>query len=246
MKLYLQNYGVVAPGVWGKEGLGNLSNLGSDDQPEIKFQLDFVKPAQRRRLSYTTKLALQAAFLTGTSESLAKLPTVFVSRHGELANTSKILDDLEADEIPSPTQFIHSVHGTAAGAFSILLENREASITLSNQAWELTPALFEVAGLLSAGEAEEVLVVVFDAPVSGKYADYVTEPRFPYAVALRFNKKEGDIALDLVESDVTQSPEEVKPLAPFPQALEFIQWLSSSEPSFSLLAKGGWDLIKAK
>ena len=233
MKFFLKNWSVVAPDVWGQEGLGKLPKTG--EFAEIKFQLDFVKPAQRRRLSHVTKLALQAASLVAPVETLKTLPTIFVTRHGELANTVKVLKELQQDEIPSPTQFIHSVHGTAAGAFSILLGNKKPSITLSNQGEELTPALFEVAAILNQGESKEVLVVIFDAPVSGQYADYVSEPSFPYAVALHFHQSQGE-AFELTESPTKAT---AQPLA---QSLSFVSWLQQETGSFPLSKQGGWQL----
>ena len=239
MKFYVKNWAAIAPGVWGQEGLESLAQTQAHSPAEIPFQLDFLKPAQRRRLTLTTKLALQAATLVAPQDQLSRLPTVFVTRHGELANTVKVLAELEKDEIPSPTQFIHSVHGTAAGTFSILLENVQASITLANGPEELAPTLFEIASILHLGEAEELLVVFFDAPPVGQYADYVHEPQFPYAAAFHFHKDRGELALELVDSGPAATA------GPGPQSLSFASWLQSGARAFPLLPQGGWQVLKA-
>ena len=236
MKFYLKNWSAVAPGVWGKEGLQKLHQISDTDQEEIQFRLDFVTPTQRRRLSYTTRLALQAAILTAPKEILSRLSTVFVSRHGEMANTVKVLAELKNDEMPSPTKFIHSVHGTAAGIFSILLNNTQPSITIASKDDELTPALFEVASIFDSGETSELLVIFFDTPAVGQYRDYLCQPKFSYSVALYFHRLEGETALELVDAGTPGENSSI------PQSLSFLTWLQTEEPAFPLFGSGGWQI----
>ena len=76
-------------------------------------RIDVVPPMQRRRLSPLTRSVVDVV-----SQVIApncRVPTVYVSRHGEIISSLNMLRDLAAGTALSPTAFSHSVHNGVVG-----------------------------------------------------------------------------------------------------------------------------------
>jgi hypothetical protein len=123
----------------------------------------------RRRAGFLGKMALEVAY-----ECLGErtgVPTVFCSRHGEVARAISLLTDLAQGEPVSPTAFGLAVHNASAGLLSIARADRASHIALSAGGATVEHAVIEACGLLADG-APMVLLVAYDAPLPPVLADF--------------------------------------------------------------------------
>jgi Beta-ketoacyl synthase, N-terminal domain len=130
----------------------------------------------RRRAGFLGKMALEVAYECGGG--LADVPTVFCSRHGEVARAVTLLGDMAQGELISPTAFGLAVHNASAGLFSIARADRANHIALCAGTSTVEHAVIEACGLLADG-APMVLLVVYDAPlppVLGHFDDANEQP----------------------------------------------------------------------
>lgn len=133
-----------------------------------------------RRLSAGARLAVQLGL-----DMLARHPVdnaIFVSRHGELARSMTLLQDLAAGKPLSPTDFSMSVHNTAAGLCSI---QGKAALPMSSLAageGSLMAGLTEAIANLSAGY-RRVLLVAFEGEIPAFHRPWLPATP-PCAIAL--------------------------------------------------------------
>ena len=119
-----------------------------------------LAPMLRRRAGTLGRMALEVAYQC--MEGLADVPTVFCSRHGEVARAVGLLLDLARDEPLSPTAFGLAVHNANAGLFSIARGERSNHIAIAAGSATVEHAVIEACGLLADG-ATMVLLVACDA-----------------------------------------------------------------------------------
>ncbi|MDN4051883.1 beta-ketoacyl synthase chain length factor [Massilia sp. YIM B02763] len=147
-----------------------------DDEPKVA-----AMPAMlRRRAGFLGRMALEVAYQCLGED--AGVPTVFCSRHGEVARSLDLLDDLARGEPLSPTAFGLSVHNASAGLFSIARADRANHVALAAGTATLEHAVIEACGLLNDG-ASMVLVVACDMPLPDAYAQFQDCDEQPYAFA---------------------------------------------------------------
>lgn len=125
------------------------------------------------------------AFAVGwpLADGQARLPLVFVSRHGETPRTFEILRDVAANAPLSPTQFSLSVHNAVIGLWSIMRGETSEMTALAAAGDGLEHGVFEAAALLAEGAPAVLLIVSEDQPPHA-YADWINDVPFPYAVGL--------------------------------------------------------------
>lgn len=113
----------------------------------------------RRRAGLLGRMALEVAYacLDGQQE----VPTVFCSRHGEVARAVDLLGELARGEPLSPTAFGLAVHNASAGLFSIARADRANHVALAGGASTIEHAVIEACGQLADG-APMVLLVACD------------------------------------------------------------------------------------
>jgi hypothetical protein len=134
----------------------------------------------RRRAGALGKMALEVAY-----ECLGQrtdVPTVFCSRHGEVARAVELLTDLAQDEPLSPTGFGLAVHNATAGLFSIARSDRANHVALCGGSASVEHAVIEACGLLADG-APMVLLVVYDAALPPVLSQFEDCDEQPYAFA---------------------------------------------------------------
>ncbi|MGV6396878.1 beta-ketoacyl synthase chain length factor [Pseudomonas caspiana] len=149
----------------------------SDEAPDVSF----LPAMQRRRLGRLARMAFAVGW--PLAEGHARLPLVFVSRHGETPRTFEILCDVAANEPLSPTQFSLSVHNAVIGLWSILRGETSEMTALAAAGDGLEHGVFEAAALLAEG-APAVLVIVTEEQPPQAYCDWIDDVPFPYAVGL--------------------------------------------------------------
>ncbi|MGH6610207.1 MAG: beta-ketoacyl synthase chain length factor [Burkholderiaceae bacterium] len=127
---------------------------------------DLLPPAERRRATPSTRIALTVAqqALTHAQLDATSMPAVFASSSGN----PDIIHDICAmlatgDYQISPTKFHNSVHNAASGYYSIAVKSHCAVTSLCAFDDTGTAALLEAAMQASANDAP-VLMVCYDLP----------------------------------------------------------------------------------
>ena len=198
--------------------------------------MSFLPSLFRRRCSALSRLMLHVAYAACESESLATLPTVFASRYGELALTLSLLDLLARSEPLTAAGFTHSVHNTQVGLFSISTKNREMATALSAGVETFPCAILEALALTERAGGGAALLVIADEPVPSTFEAFDDEPTGTYALALIIERASSGHGLRLVPSG--DPPRASRPA--WPQAMEFLRWLLSEEPSLTLGRRRPW------
>lgn len=152
------------------------STIHAGEEPGVK-----AMPAMlRRRAGFLGKMALEVAYqcLDGRGD----IPTVFCSRHGEVARALELLTDLARGEPLSPTAFSMSVHNAIAGLLTIARGDRANHIALSSGAATIEHAVIEACGLLADG-APTVLLVACDSALPELFTPFEDCEEQPHAWA---------------------------------------------------------------
>jgi len=134
----------------------------------------------RRRAGFLGRMALEVAY--DCLEGQADVPTVFCSRHGEVARSIELLSDLARGEPLSPTAFGLAVHNASAGLFSIARADRANHVALAGGSATVEHAVIEACGMLADG-APRVLLVACDAPLPDLFAAFEDCDEQPWAFA---------------------------------------------------------------
>lgn len=181
--------------------------------------MSFLPAMQRRRLGRLARMAFAVGW--PLAEGHARLPLVFVSRHGETPRTFEILCDVAANEPLSPTQFSLSVHNAVIGLWSILRGETSEMTALAAAGDGLEHGVFEAAALLAEG-APAVLVIVTEEQPPQAYCDWIDDVPFPYAVGLLLTPgTEWQLSL--------QPGSEASPRTEWPHALNLLRILNTAQ-----------------
>jgi hypothetical protein len=167
--------GVTTPEAWQAWAQAPFP-FGAGEEPGAK-----AMPAMlRRRAGFLGKMALEVAYqcLDGRSD----VPTVFCSRHGDVARAVELLSDLARSEPLSPMAFGMAVHNAIPGLFSIARSDRANYTALASGAATVEHAVIEACGLLADG-APAVLLVVCDCPLPELFAPFEECDEQPHAWA---------------------------------------------------------------
>jgi len=167
--------GVTTPEAWQAWAQAPFA-LNAGEEPGVKA----MPPMLRRRAGLVGKMALEVAYqcLDGRSD----VPTVFCSRHGDVARAVELLSDLARGELLSPMAFGMAVHNAIPGLFSIARGDRANYTALAAGNASVEHAVIEACGLLADG-AEQVLLVACDAPLPELFAPYEEYEEQPHAWA---------------------------------------------------------------
>ncbi|WP_317202883.1 beta-ketoacyl synthase chain length factor [Janthinobacterium sp.] len=139
-----------------------------------------MAPMLRRRAGALGKMALEVAY--ECLEERRDVPTVFCSRHGEVARAVDLLGALARGELLSPTAFGMAVHNASAGLFSIARADRANHVALAGGASTIEHAVIEACGLLADG-APMVLLVACDTALPAPFGAFEDCAEQPHAWA---------------------------------------------------------------
>jgi len=134
----------------------------------------------RRRAGFLGRMALEVAYECAGGQT--DVPTVFCSRHGEVARAIELLSDLARGEPLSPTAFGLAVHNASAGLFSIARADRANHVALAGGSATVEHAVIEACGMLADGAAS-VLLVACDAPLPALLTPFEDCDEQPWAFA---------------------------------------------------------------
>src|SRR5690625_3028015 len=204
----------------------------------------------RRRLNTLGRAAAAELLRLPAGEHHA--PVVYSSRHGDIARTLSVLLELARDESVSPMNFSLAVHNAIPGILSIHSGNTANITSLAALEESLVPALLEAAGMLQEGH-RRVLCLFADVPVPDIYRPCCPEPAAPYAASFIVSAAADDrFSLEFVAAeegarDADVHKASVAPDSPGrPEALRFVEYLSSGAHRFDTRHNGGfWALTRS-
>jgi hypothetical protein len=122
----------------------------------------------RRRVSPIGQAALRIAWALPHVET-ARL--VFASRHGEFDRALAMLEQLAAEDPPSPADFSMGVHNALAGLLSICGRNRGGHTALAAGIDSFGFGLLEASACLLEQPEQPVMLVYYDAVLPENYPD---------------------------------------------------------------------------
>jgi hypothetical protein len=157
------------------------ASTGGSDVPS-STELAFIDPMLRRRLSRQAKMTLFVGHQCAHDQIGVRF--VYASRHGELARTTAMLNDLANSEALSPTAFSMSVLSATPGLFSILQENTAPSTAISAGLDSFGCGLLEACLQLKAEPEQPVLLVYADEALPAVYGESEMSDFKAHAVGL--------------------------------------------------------------
>lgn len=223
-----------APGLTSKEAWQAWSQAPALPQGDDTPALSEVPAMQRRRIERLGRMAIQAACWCEQPDDGGQVPLVFASRHGDVARSMELLDNLCADNGMSPTAFGLSVHNAVAALYSIARGHRGNYLALAAGRATVETACVEAYGLLADG-APEVRVVIYESQLPPVYAGFADEPDPYYAWCWRLAKADrpgARLSLNWSAADADS------PAAALPHGLEAMRFLLAGDASLQLAADG--------
>lgn len=169
-----------APGVTTQEGWADWARAPWPLMPGEEPKVAPMPPMLRRRAGLLGRMALEVAYACVGQER--DIPTVFCSRHGEVARSVTLLRELARGEPLSPTAFGLAVHNASAGLFSIARADRANHVALAAGSATFEHAVIEACSQLADG-APQVLIVACDLALPEPFEAFDDCDGQPFAFA---------------------------------------------------------------
>lgn len=195
----------------------------------IEAPLMQMAPLLRRRLAPLGRLAVQAAWDCQRTD--LGMPVVLASRHGDAERALRLLKDFALGAPMSPSDFTLSVHNAIGAIYSIARGDTAACTSIAAGATSAAAGLIEAVALLADG-APEVLLVCYDAPLPGAYAEFDDEPVSAYAWAWRLGPADADQAHFSLSWSACE-PDAATDESPLPFGLDAHRFVVSGTPSLT-------------
>ena len=225
---------------WRAYAHGNKQLSLSQELPKLAQ----IPAMQRRRLSPFAKITLHCA-LEAAGLFSSTVPSVFSSRHGDLAKTSQLIADVAAKEPLSPTQFGLSVHNAVGGLFSIYAGNKSPLTAISSGEDSFFIGLLDALAKLNANDYQQILFVYSENIVPTIYQPYIKQEEVAIACALLIEKMpeesvKGDKYSLTMQANVGEQQENSRL-----QVLDFLSFYYSNSASLDVCSKRHlWQLAK--
>jgi len=201
MRVFLGGVGIIAPGLenWQVAAPVLRGDGAYREAPLPKLVAAELPPAERRRATAVTKLALDVAMQAG-GDRVAEAATVFASSGGEVGVIDQIFRELAtpAPQI-SPTLFHNSVHNAASGYWSIATGSRHAAMSLSVYDDTFAAGFLEAA-VQATVDRSPVLLICYDFPPLPPIARH-RPLAGPFGVSLLLQPERGPVPLASLEVD---------------------------------------------
>jgi hypothetical protein len=163
------------------------------------------------------------------------MPSVFASRHGDVARTVPLLEDLARGLQPSPTQFSMNVQNAVAGVWSIARQDPSPSVSLAAGPETFGMGLLEALSLHASNPGNPVLFVYADEPLPEPFSGFADRELSLHAVALLVGLPAAGRLI------FTREPGGSGTCAPVPQSMQVLQVLHSGLPQGPWIeASGSW------
>lgn len=202
-------------------------------QGSLEAKLEEMPPMQRRRVNALGRAAAQAAWNCHAPDPAT--PVVFASGYGDAQRCLQLLKEFAATGATSPTDFALSVHNAIGAMYSIARRDGASYSSIAAGPASAAAGLIEAAALLADG-AERVLLVCYEAPLPGEYAEFHCEPPCPYAWAWRVSAaRPGAPQLELTW---TADEAEASPAPHLPFGLQALRFAVSGQARASAACNG--------
>ncbi len=224
IEIKISDWKAIAPGLPSKKSWylwAQTEKRGGDAPPDF----DLLPANLRRRMSLSSKLAVQISLSLSLQHQIDY--AIFVSRHGELQRTCKLINEILSGEEASPIAFSQSVHNTASGLFTIASHSNIPVTSLAAGKDSFQQGLVETCARLNSAPNNKILLVYFDDVVPDVYSPFVDEKLFPFSLGLVMEK--GD-DWTIETTDKVDLDDEVL----MPQALQFLQHYINEESQFTV------------
>jgi hypothetical protein len=181
----------------------------------------------RRRLSPFGQRLVGA--ISACATGLPPARYVLSTRHGELARALATLDAIEADGLPSPTDFSMSIHHALLGMLSIHAGNRLGHTALSAGWDSFANGLLEAATCIAERPDEPVILVHADDRLPQGYDAFreADDAALPLVVAIALGRPGGTSSNDVTLEPASAMAE--RPPAAC-MATDFLRFLLSDAP----------------
>ncbi|ODS60381.1 MAG: hypothetical protein ABS38_12730 [Acidovorax sp. SCN 68-22] len=188
----------------------------------------------RRRLDPLGRMAAQVVYWC--QRERVDMPVVLASRYGDAVRSLEMLADLARGQALSPTAFGMSVHNAIGAMIAIARSDRANALAVAAGAASAAAALVEAVALLADG-APEVLVVCYDAPLPGAYADFADEVAVAWAWAWRIGRPSGNEAKFSLNWGAADGPADQAD-AGLPFGLDMLRAMLSGQALWQRAAEG--------
>jgi Beta-ketoacyl synthase, N-terminal domain len=182
----------------------------------------------RRRLSPFGQRLVRA--INACAAGLPPARYVLSTRHGELTRALATLDAIEADGLPSPTDFSMSIHHALLGILSIHSRNRLGHTALSAGWDSFAHGLLEAASCIAERPDEPVILAHGDDRLPGDYGAFreSDDAELPLVMALALGPPGGAAARDVtLETAATLAPVLVETPPSTGMAADFLRFFLS-------------------
>ncbi len=150
-------------------------------------KIDAVPSQIRRRLDILGRCVMfvfqQCIPLIKTEPAI-----IFVSRHGDLSLTSKLIQCVRDHMDISPTAFTHSVHNRFPSLVSMFAGYHGVNGAYSSVRDGFPLGLAEATALIAEHRALQVLVVAYESEIPEAYRSVIHSPWLPHVVAFVLQK----------------------------------------------------------
>jgi hypothetical protein len=221
--------GVVTPSDWQDWALRPRLPAGV-----VAVELNDMPAMHRRRLGPLGRMAARVAY--DCQRTATGMPVVFASRYGDAARSLGVLHDHVLGQAVSPTDFALAVHNAIGAMYSIARKDDANYTAIASGQASAAAGVVEAVGLLHDG-AKEVLLVCYDAPLPGDYAEFADEPAALYAWAWRLclpRTGEPYLSLELTH----QAQPAGTGAVPLPFGLDVLRFFLSDAPALHCVGDG--------
>ncbi len=229
--VYIKDWSAWTPNIKDKDNWRLWAH--KEDTAEFCDELNIsdVPAMLRRRLSNLGKMTIACA--NDTQQDVEQRPSLFCSRHGELARSIELLKSLANDDLLSPTHFSLSVHNAIGGMLSINKKDPSNITAIAAAENTVGTSLLEAQLILQEQGCKEILCIIYDDPIPAPYTTEINLPLQSYALALVLSSEPSAINLNLsIAASASAGSTDEKPTEP--QALTFLRFLLSKDTRLEL------------
>jgi hypothetical protein len=233
MRFAIEDWAAAAPGLHARPDWQAWARAPWRPEGALEVKLEEMAAMQRRRLNPLGRAAAQVAWTCHAPA--ADTPVVLASGYGDAQRCLQLLKNFAAGEAASPTDFALSVHNAIGAMYSIARGDQASYASVAAGPASAAAGLVEVGALLADG-ARAVLLVCYDAPLPGEYADFDQPTACAYAWAWRVSaarpgQPHFELAWTAADGDDDDEPE-------LPFGLEALRFAVSDAASLSQVAGG--------
>lgn len=232
VRFAIRDWAACAPGLHARADWRAWARAPWRPEGALDAKLEAMPAMQRRRLNALGRAAAQVAWECHTPAPA--VPVVFASGYGDAQRCLHLLKEFAATDAASPTDFTFSVHNAIGAMYSITRGDSASYSSIAAGPASAAAGVVEACALLADG-APEVLLVCYEAPLPGEYAEFQREPPAAFAWAWRLAAVQADaphLALQWTADTGTAGSDEL------PFGLQALRFAANDEPMAQMHCDG--------